>query len=345
MGLSAVVDNLRALKQSVKKPIVAFRDTVHTAYTKVYVGSPERIDEFYEYIKVYSRSDHNDLCMMSITADINRFTMIPDKHTFFHVLKLERHFDRMIAAKNKTDVNGDMAIQILSGHNMSFMDKYRRYKTRAAAKESKRNAKRHKALNSRRLHALGGKWPQTDNLPEENGINVVAKSVEVEDDKELEELTKEIREVVVLPKKEVSVVCELTNPETVVAAPLNAVEPTVQKTISCAGEKKLEKEVKKRRIGNKSKVVEKTVSITTTGLLEDVMEQLNTEKDIPSTSIAAPKLKDDSSDNDEFDNLSCSCSSSSSSGDDDNDSSDGSDIEELEGIDEKDVDALEYEII
>lgn len=114
MGLTAVVENLRALKKTVKKPIVAFRETVHKAYTEAYVGSPERVDEFYNYIKVYQPSKHNDLCMMSITADINRFSMLPDKHTFFHVHKLERHFDRMIAARKQPGVNGDMAVSLPS---------------------------------------------------------------------------------------------------------------------------------------------------------------------------------------------------------------------------------------
>ncbi|CAI2353743.1 unnamed protein product [Caenorhabditis sp. 36 PRJEB53466] len=247
MGLSAVVDNFRALKKTVKKPIVAFRETVHNAYTKAYVGSPERVDEFYTYIKVYQPSKHNDLCMMSITADINRFSMLPDKHTFFHVLKLERHFDRMIVSRKEPNVTGDMAIQILSGHNMTFMAKYRRYKARAAAKETKRNEKRHKALNVKRHTQLPHQGssssdsdvftnarPATDPFaPIEKmaippsilpiATSVTAKTVDVAmtaEDQELAEISKAISEVVI-PQKEVTVRIEFTKPENLLVAPVD----------------------------------------------------------------------------------------------------------------------------
>ncbi|CAP28423.2 Protein CBG08598 [Caenorhabditis briggsae] len=245
MGISDVVDNLRSLKKTVKKPINAFRETVHNAYTKAYVGSPERVDEFYNYIKVYTPSKHNDLCMMSITADINRFSMIPDKNTFFHVLKLERHFDRMIATRGTSgDVTGDMAIEILSGHNASFMSKYRRYKTRSAAKDLKRRNQRVKALNVRRhcqlpesktddsciysnrssydmpILNVGDETllPQADPLPQtsQSAKPVVEKNppVILKKSAELEEIPHKKED-----KKNITVMCELTKPETVVAAP------------------------------------------------------------------------------------------------------------------------------
>lgn len=247
MGISEVVDNLRALKKTVKKPINAFRETMHNAYTKAYVGSPERVDEFYNYIKVYTPSKHNDLCMMSITADINRFSMIPDKNTFFHVLKLEKHFDRMIAARKEPDVNGDMAIQILSGHNATFMSKYRRYKTRSAAKELKRRNQRFKALNVRRHTQLPD--PGNDDsciygnrtslempilgmgeemLPREEPLPKIAKTTEVVEKNPPVILKKSVElEEISNKKKDVTVVCELTKPETVVAAPAPVQNVTV----------------------------------------------------------------------------------------------------------------------
>ncbi|EGT42693.1 hypothetical protein CAEBREN_07956 [Caenorhabditis brenneri] len=391
MGISDVVENLRSLKKTVKKPINAFRETVHNAYTKAYVGSPERVDEFYNYIKVYTPSKHNDLCMMSITADINRFSMIPDKNTFFHVLKLERHFDRMIASRKQPDVTGDMAIQILSGHNTTFMGKYRRYKTRSAAKEMKRRNQRFKALNVRRHTQLPDsgnddsciygnrtslEMPTLNLVEEETLPTPVPQELPILTLTKQPELSTEVpkkAEVTVVPeKKNVSVVCELTKPETVVAAPTpvqNVVVPVKEDdslAISAAKPKVIQKKhypkgtaeksmmsvtkkhdpkfkvsksvtvkvpkVQKAEVVENKKTEELQIAAT---LLEDVMEQLNLEDKKEEKETKKPKIVVDhtDSDHDEFDKC------------DDEDSDDGSDIEELEKIEDKDVDALEYEMI
>uniref|UniRef100_A0A1I7SZ26 SPK domain-containing protein n=1 Tax=Caenorhabditis tropicalis TaxID=1561998 RepID=A0A1I7SZ26_9PELO len=378
MGITDVVENLRSLKKTVKKPITAFRETVHNAYTKAYVGSPERVDEFYNYIKVYTPNKHNDLCMMSITADINRFSMIPDKNTFFHVLKLERHFDRMIAARKQPDVTGDMAIQILSGHNSTFMGKYRRYKIRSTAKELKRRNQRFKALNVRRHTQLPDSG-NTDSCVYRNRTSMempflkLSEELKDSDSSEDEEPTNEILQAVIaalepqlkeeeekIPeKKNVSIVCELTKPETVVAAPVPVQSASV--SVPVKENESLAISAAKASIVQKKRGVEKSMMAVTkkhdakfkvaksvtvkkaekpateatvaSTLLEDVMEQLNLDEKKKET--PKPKIIVEFSDSDsheEFDKC-------------DTDSDDGSDIEELEKIEDKDVDALEYEMI
>ncbi|EFP05821.1 hypothetical protein CRE_27482 [Caenorhabditis remanei] len=403
MGLSDVVDNLRSLKKTVKKPINAFRETVHNAYTKAYVGSPERVDEFYNYIKVYTPSKHNDLCMMSITADINRFSMIPDKNTFFHVLKLERHFDRMIAARKQPNVTGDMAIQILSGHNTTFMSKYRRYKTRSAAKELKRRNQRFKALNVRRHTQL----PESGNddsciygnrtSMEMPTLNLADDTIPIETCSNKPEIEvsmnkKEINSTLVLKrskelgdmcqKQDVIIHCELTKPETVVAAPAQTqnlkmafpVKEDDSLAISAAKANLIQKKLHAKSSTEKSMMsvtkkhdakfkVAKSVTVKKEKI--EKAENFNlklaepVEKKTEEIDIAAVLLEDvmeqlkleDQKKQKETQKpkivveLSDEDSHEEFDKCDEDDSDDGSDIEELEKIEDKDVDALEYEMI
>uniref|UniRef100_A0A1I7SZ27 GLOBIN domain-containing protein n=1 Tax=Caenorhabditis tropicalis TaxID=1561998 RepID=A0A1I7SZ27_9PELO len=134
----------------------------HNVYEALAVGSPQQVQEFYKYIKVYKQCPANDLLFMNMTVQLARASMFPTKGMFKQMFKFEKHMDGLILAEGFHGIYGSRGIEILCGHNDHLLRSYRRYKrhseTKRADREMKtarKNAKQMAALREVRAKSKG----------------------------------------------------------------------------------------------------------------------------------------------------------------------------------------------
>lgn len=178
----------------------------HHIYDTLAVGSPQQVQEFYKYIKVYKQCPANDLLFMNMTVQLARASMFPTKGMFKQMLKFEKHMDGLVLAEGFHGIYGFRGIEILCGHNDHLLKNYRRFKRHSETKKADRemktarkNAKQMAALREVRAKSKGaayeipvytmdalvpGEGPipaRTPKTNETNSVNVEVGSPGVED--------------------------------------------------------------------------------------------------------------------------------------------------------------------
>lgn len=134
----------------------------HTIYDTLAVGSPQQVQEFYKYIKVYKQCPANDLLFMNMTVQLARASMFPTKGMFKQMLKFEKHMDSLVLAEGYHGIYGFRGIEILCGHNDHLLKNYRKFKRHSETKKADRemktarkNAKQMAALREVRAKSKG----------------------------------------------------------------------------------------------------------------------------------------------------------------------------------------------
>lgn len=113
----------------------------HNVYESLAVGSPQQVQEFYKYIKVYKQCPANDLLFMNMTVQLARASMFPTRSMFKQMLKFERHMDGLILAEGFYGIYGSRGIEILCGHNEHLLRSYRKFKRHSETKRADREMK------------------------------------------------------------------------------------------------------------------------------------------------------------------------------------------------------------
>ncbi|CAI2353742.1 unnamed protein product [Caenorhabditis sp. 36 PRJEB53466] len=111
------------------------------AYEALAVGSPFQVQEFYKYIKVYKQCPSNDLIFMNMTVQLARAALFPTKSMFKQMLKFEKHMDDLIVAEGHNGIYGSRGIEILACHNEQFIKSYRKFKRRQDMKKVEKDMK------------------------------------------------------------------------------------------------------------------------------------------------------------------------------------------------------------
>lgn len=86
----------------------------HNVYDALAVGSPQQVQEFYKYIKVYKQCPANDLLFMNMTVQLARAAMFPTNSMFKQMLKFEKHMDGLILAEGIHGVYGSRGVSELT---------------------------------------------------------------------------------------------------------------------------------------------------------------------------------------------------------------------------------------
>lgn len=193
----------------------------HNVYEALAVGSPQQVQEFYKYIKVYKQCPANDVLFMNMTVQLARASMFPTKSMFKQMFKFEKHMDGLILAEGFHGIYGSRGVEILSGHNDHLLRNYRRYKrhseTKRADREMKtarKNAKQMAALREVRSKTKGQAYdipvyPFESLVSGEGPIPARATKVLDTTPKMMSEVTPEAQDVVVKELSEVKKYCEI----------------------------------------------------------------------------------------------------------------------------------------
>ncbi|CAP28422.1 Protein CBG08600 [Caenorhabditis briggsae] len=110
-------------------------------YETLAVGSPQQVHAFYKYIKVYKQCKANDLLFMNMTCQLARASMFPTRSMYKQMLKFEKHMDDLILSEGLHGIYGSRGIEILCGHNDHLLRGYRKYKRQSETKQADREMK------------------------------------------------------------------------------------------------------------------------------------------------------------------------------------------------------------
>ncbi|EFP05760.1 hypothetical protein CRE_27483 [Caenorhabditis remanei] len=113
----------------------------HILYDALAVGSPHQVQEFYKYIKVYKQCPANDLLFMNMTVQLARASFFPTRSMFKQMLKFEKHMDGLILAEGFQGIYGSRGIEILCGYNDHLLRPYRKFKRHSETKSADREMK------------------------------------------------------------------------------------------------------------------------------------------------------------------------------------------------------------
>lgn len=336
----------------------------HNVYESLAVGSPQQVQEFYKYIKVYKQCPANDLLFMNMTVQLARAAMFPTRSMFKQMLKFEKHMDGLILAEGFYGVYGSRGIEILCGHNEHLLRSYRKYKRYSEIKradremkDARKTAKQMAALREVRAKSKGynmenPSYPYEALVPGEGPIPARSHKVNGTTPN-VTSLSPDAQDIVVKELSEVKKYCEILKAqmeeaekkreEDDVANKLNEVVEKLISTANHAGD-------------NDGGAVEKDVQMKEEEEDDDVEENLGEEEEDDQES------KDESSENQKVlpDFMACNITEEQKKAimrillgvteeeevvvvEEVEATSD--DEEEMEKIDEKDVDAMEYEML
>lgn len=350
----------------------------HTVYESLAVGSPQQVQEFYKYIKVYKQCPANDLLFMNMTVQLARASMFPTRSMFKQMFKFEKHMDGLILAEGFHGIYGSRGIEILCGHNDHLLKSYRRFKrhseTKRADREMKtarKNAKQMAALREVRAKSRGlyeiPVYSYEALVPGEGPIPARAPKVLDTTPKMTSEiLSPEAQDIVVKELSEVKKYCEILKAQMEEAEKrreeddvANKLNEVVEKLISTSNDSAPNHEEKQDVDDEKDNDVDEENDENLEEEEEDNEEEEESGETSEEHGSSTPLLPDfqacnlteqqkkaimrilmgiteDSDDKQEVVEVTVTEEKTEESSDDE---------EEIEKIDEKDVDAMEYEML
>lgn len=222
VNTSNFVDRLRDITKriDIRPSLQNVSKRWHHVYETLAVGSPQQVQEFYKYIKVYKQCPANDLLFMNMTVQLARASMFPTRSMFKQMLKFEKHMDGLILAEGFHGIYGSRGIEILCGYNDHLLRNYRRFKrhseTKRADQEMKtarKNAKQMAALREVRAKSKGSNvdapiYPLDSLILGEGPIPSRTQKV-LETTPNMLSLTPEAQDIVVKELSEVKKYCEI----------------------------------------------------------------------------------------------------------------------------------------